>query len=123
MPQRAWLPPNATIKTRKTPPERHHRLVGDDGGQLIPTLDILAVVWVVYVVYTKRCNMKSQRGLLAAMNRVCEQWVDAILERDYRIVDSQVINGLVSKETFFASTTMLILAGTVASSTPRHWRS
>ncbi len=93
--------------------------MGDNGGQLIPALDIIAVfwfvgVWVTYVVYTKRCNLKNQRGLLAAMNRVREQWADTILERDNRIVDSQVINGLVRKETFFASTTLLILAGTVA---------
>ena len=93
--------------------------MGTNGEQLIPPLDIVALVWYVgiwvsYVVYTKRCNLKNQRGLLAAMNRVREQWADALLERDNRIVDSQVINGLVRKETFFASTTLLILASTVA---------
>ncbi len=119
MPLRAWPPPNATIKKRKTPPERRRELVENSGGQLIPILDIVALLWFVgawvsYVVYTKRCNLKNQRGLLAAMNRVREQWVEAVLERDNRIVDSQVINGLVRKETFFASTTLLILASTVA---------
>ncbi|MDJ0740065.1 MAG: DUF599 domain-containing protein [Gammaproteobacteria bacterium] len=93
--------------------------MGDAAGQLIPTLDLLALVgyvgaWFGYVVHTKRRNLHQKRGLLAAMNRVREQWADAILERDNRIVDSQVINGLVRKETFFASTTLLILASTVA---------
>ncbi len=93
--------------------------MNDTGEQLIPVLDIVAltvfvVTWIAYVAYTKRCNLHGQRGLLAAMNRVREQWADTILERDNRIVDSQVINGLVRKETFFASTTLLILAGTVA---------
>lgn len=85
----------------------------------IPLLDIVALLWFVacwisYVVYTKRCNLKSRRGLLAAMNKVREQWTDTILQRENRIVDSQVINGLVRKESFFASTTLLILASTVA---------
>jgi uncharacterized membrane protein len=86
---------------------------------MLPILDIVALawfigVWISYVVYTKRCNLNRQRGLLAAMNRVREQWARNLLERENRIVDSQVINGLVRKETFFASTTLLILASTVA---------
>lgn len=93
--------------------------MNDAGEQLIPVLDIVALTvfvtsWITYVAYTKRCNLHRQRGLLAAMNRVREQWANTILERDNRIVDSQVINGLVRKETFFASTTLLILASTVA---------
>lgn len=85
----------------------------------ISALDIAALIWFLacwigYVVYTKRCNLKRKRGLLAAMNRVREQWADSILERENRIVDSQVINGLLRKETFFASTTLLIMASTVA---------
>ena len=88
-------------------------------GQPLPILDIVALIWFVatwvsYVVYTKRCNLGNRRGLLAAMNRVREQWAEALLDRENRIVDSQVINGLVRKETFFASTTLLILASTVA---------
>lgn len=91
----------------------------ENNAQLIPWLDILALgwfvlVWAGYVAYTKRCNLRRDRGLLAAMNRVREQWARSVLERDNRIVDSQVINGLVRKETFFASTTLLILASTVA---------
>ena len=87
--------------------------------QLIPVLDVVALIafvgtWISYVFYTKRRNINNRHGLLAAMNRVREQWTTTILERENRIVDSQVINGLVRKETFFASTTLLILASTVA---------
>lgn len=82
-------------------------------------LDIAALAWFLgcwigYVIYTKRCNLKRKRGLLAAMNRMREQWTQSILERENRIVDSQVINGLLRKETFFASTTLLIMASTLA---------
>ncbi len=91
----------------------------NDSGFVIPLLDLSALLWFVvcwtsYIVYTKRCNLNSRRGLLAAMSGIREQWADAILERENRIVDSQVVNGLVRKASFFASTTLFILASTVA---------
>ena len=117
MPLHASRPPNAAIATRRTPPERGLRNVHMEFA--IPLLDVCAALWFFgcwagYVVYTKRCNLKRRRGLLAAMNRVREQWAGNILQRENRIVDSQVINGLVRKETFFASTTLLLLASVVA---------
>jgi uncharacterized membrane protein len=118
MPPHAWHHLNAATK-RKTPPERRTSNVDNAGNPIIGILDIVALVWFLvawigYVAYTKRCNIKNRRGLLAAMNRVRERWAETLLERENRIVDSQVINGLVRKETFFASTTLLILASTVA---------
>ncbi len=118
MPLRVCLRRNATI-VRWMPPERPRSDMDDNTGFVIPLLDIGALLWFVgcwvgYVVYSKRCNLKNHRGLLATMNRVREQWANTILERENRIVDSQVINGLVRKETFFASTTLLILASSVA---------
>lgn len=82
-------------------------------------LDLVALFWFIaswtgYVIYTRRCNLKHQRGLLAAMNRMRDRWAEALLKRENRIVDSQVLNGLIHKESFFASTTLLILASTVA---------
>lgn len=93
--------------------------MGDASMQPLPFLDLVALAafigtWTSYVFYTKRRNLNDRRGLLAAMNRVREEWASTILERENRIVDSQVINGLVRKETFFASTTLLILVSTVA---------
>lgn len=74
----------------------------------------LVILWGGYVAYTKRSNLLHQRGLLAAMNQMRYKWVNTLLKRDNRMVDSHVINALMSKETFFASTTILILAGIVA---------
>lgn len=93
--------------------------MSDTVSQTVPVVDLVALAWFVgawlsYISYTKRCNQKKKRGLLAAMDLVREQWAVNLLDRENRIVDSQTINGLVSKETFFASTTLLILASTVA---------
>lgn len=84
----------------------------------VPVPDAFALFWFVacwygYTAYDRR-NHQRRQSLLSAMDRYREEWVVSILSRENRIVDSQVINGLIRKETFFASTTVLILVGVVA---------
>ena len=81
-------------------------------------VDIAALVWfvlcwAVYFAYTKQRKM-SRPSLLNAMDQWREEWALSLNTRSNRIMDSQVINGLVRKETFFASTTILILASSIA---------
>lgn len=84
----------------------------------LPILDGAAFLWFVlcwsgYLAYTKQS--KSRRpSLLNAMDQWREEWAFSLSQRSVRIMDSQVINGLVRKETFFASTTILILASSIA---------
>lgn len=85
----------------------------------ITLLDIVALFWfagswIAYIHYTKYKSLKQNKGLLAAMNCKREVWALAVLERDNRIMDSQIISALMRKESFFASTTMLILASSIA---------
>lgn len=85
----------------------------------ISILDVMALLWFViiwfgYIRYTRhKCN-KHKSGLLAAMDVIRKEWAEELLKRDNRIMDSQLINGLIRKETFFASTTILILASSLA---------
>lgn len=84
----------------------------------IPILDIAALAWFFlcwggYLTYTKRGKFRRP-SLLKAMDQWREEWALALTKRSNRIMDSQVINGLVRKETFFASTTILILASSIA---------
>jgi len=76
----------------------------------------LLTVWIGYAFYTRN-GPAAERSLLAAMERWRQSWAMTMLERDPRIVDSQVINGLVRNVAFFASTTILILAGLFATLT------
>lgn len=84
----------------------------------ISMIDLIALGWFVscwtgYLLYT--CNTRSQRiSLRTMMDHWREAWALSLLKRDNRIMDSQVINALVRKETFFASTTILILASSIA---------
>ena len=57
----------------------------DDSANLIPLLDIGALLWFVtcwasYVVYTKRRNLKKKHGLFAAVRRKpgAMDWICAI---------------------------------------------
>ncbi len=89
----------------------------NDSG--ISILDVLALLWffglwIGYIVFTRyRCHT-DKTGLIAEMNNVRKEWGLELIKRENRIMDSQLINGLISKETFFASTTMLIIASTLA---------
>lgn len=85
----------------------------------ISALDLIALAWFVttwfgYVVFTHyRCDKKTT-GIVAEMNLVRLEWALELLERDNRMMDSQVINSLINKATFFASTTILIVASVLA---------
>ncbi|WP_299879471.1 DUF599 domain-containing protein [uncultured Cocleimonas sp.] len=85
----------------------------------ISYLDLIAlfwfvILWISYVRFTRYKFYTHKVGLLAEMNSVRMEWALELIRRDNRIMDSQVLNGLIRKETFFASTTMLILASSLA---------
>lgn len=80
-------------------------------------LDLAAVVWLFagwlgYTVYAERRAVSN--NLIDIMSKHREQWMMRMLGRENRIVDTQIINGAINNATFFASTTILILAGLIA---------
>ncbi len=85
----------------------------------ISVLDIIALIWFIsiwigYIIFSKNKCKKEKIGLIAEMDTIRREWGLELLKRDNRVMDSQLINGLIRKESFFASTTMLILASTLA---------
>lgn len=90
--------------------------INDSGISILDALALLWLigVWIGYIIFTRyRCHI-DKTGLIAEMNNVRSEWAFELIKRENRIMDSQLINGLISKETFFASTTMLIIASTLA---------
>lgn len=82
-------------------------------------LDLLAVAWFVlcwagYTVLTARLLPDRLRSLpkLSHLYRIA--WMRRLLERDNRIYDSTLLGNLMHSVTFFASTTIIILAGLVS---------
>jgi uncharacterized membrane protein len=81
----------------------------------IPTVDLLALAWFVaaWIGYTWYADRSSRRAhsLRAVMFAHRHEWMQRMVERDNRIVDANIIGNLLQSVSFFASTTLLIMAG------------
>jgi len=82
-------------------------------------LNILALIWFFtcfngYMAYAKRRAYKSSPSapsLAAELHGLRYRWMLSVLSREMRIADNAAIANLERSVSFFASTTMLILAG------------
>ena len=80
-------------------------------------LDIAAVTWLIvgWVGFTLYSERSAPAGnLIGVMHQRRVDWMMRMLERENRMVDLQIVNSAVNNATFFASTTILILAGLFA---------
>lgn len=80
-------------------------------------LDFAAVAWLVlcwvgYTLYSERAAATG--NLIGVMHQRRVDWMLRMLERENRMVDLQIVNSAINNATFFASTTILILAGLFA---------
>jgi uncharacterized membrane protein len=83
----------------------------------ITPLDLAAPVWFVlcWLAYTLFAERRQDRpNLSGTMHRYRELWMQTLLGRDNRMVDIQIIANLMRSASFFASTTVLIIAGLIA---------
>lgn len=83
----------------------------------IDYIDLSAFVWFLacWIGYTLYSDYGAAKGnnLVGAMARQRRQWMRMMLGRDNRMVDLQIVRNLNRIAAFFASTSMLILAGLV----------
>ncbi len=75
------------------------------------TADLIALMWFISCWCFYAWIEHSKPGLSKDVERWREKWATAALQRDNRMVDIQAINALIGNVTFFASTTILIMAG------------
>lgn len=101
------------------PPVLHRRKPYE--GKPMPdfsSLDYVAFVWfaVCWLGYTGLADHSrlSKSGVSAAMNAYRLQWMNEMLRRDVRIVDSTILSNLMTGIGFFASTSMLVIGGLLA---------
>jgi uncharacterized membrane protein len=83
----------------------------------IAAADLIAAAWFLLCWYGYNLLADREHGrpsLQRSMHAYRQLWMAHMLERDNRIVDSQIIGNLMSSASFFASTTVLILAGLIA---------
>lgn len=81
------------------------------------TANLLAVIWFLFCYrgYFYYTNVKSHSHptLAFAMHRHRREWIRMALARDNRIADTNIIANLERSVSFFASSSLLILAGLV----------
>ena len=83
------------------------------------SLDLIAFLWfaAAWAGYTiSQDHLLSGRNILNQHMRVVRRhWVERMLDRENRIMDSQLVGHTMHSCTFFASTNMLVLAGLIGS--------
>jgi len=91
----------------------------------IPAGDLVSLawfvaLWVVYTWYADR-HARSLYSLRSVMHAYREQWMQQMLIRDNRVMDVNILRNLLQGVAFFASATLLVLAGllTILGSTDR----
>jgi uncharacterized membrane protein len=73
----------------------------------------LVAVWVGYVTLADHPR-RGRTTLMARMHQYRQAWMQRMLGRENRIVDTQIVSLLVQNISFFASSTILIVGGFVA---------
>jgi uncharacterized membrane protein len=85
---------------------------------MIPILDFSALIWFLFcwLGYTQFADRRARDKLtlMSVMHSYRMQWMHEMLQRDVRIVDSNIVMILARSATFLASTTIFILAGLIA---------
>lgn len=80
--------------------------------------DLIALAWFLFcwIGYTYIVDnfVHSSRGLSARMYLYRIQWMTNVLYRENRVVDVNIVNSLHQSIAFFASTSILIIAGILA---------
>lgn len=66
--------------------------------------------WVGYAFYSRQAN-RHEASLLALTNRYRTIWMQEMLKRENRMIDSTMVGNLMRSITFFASTTIFFVLG------------
>jgi len=90
------------------------------GNLLMPlfsTLDLVALAcfvgaWISYAIALEWSGY-GKRGLNAQMNRYRYIWMERMLAREARLIDTQIVAALQNGNAFFASTSLIAIGGTL----------
>ena len=86
---------------------------------MLPALDLAALAvftlcWAGYSAVVDRVPSIKARSVIEAMDGYRRQWMLAVLERENRIGDVNIIGNLMNSTSFLANNSIFILAGLVA---------
>ena len=86
---------------------------------MLPALDLAALAvfaacWAGYSAVVDRVPSIRARSVITAMDEHRRRWMLAVLTRDNRIGDVNIIGNLMNSTSFLANNSIFILAGLVA---------
>lgn len=81
----------------------------------IPLLDIVAFcwfvsIWVGYAIFARK-RAKTHHSLSSILCTLRVEWMDAVVRKDNHIADAALVGNVERTVTFFASSTIFVLAG------------
>src|SRR5262249_46482606 len=84
---------------------------------LLSTLDLAALgcfigAWIIYALALEYSPYRK-RGLNTQMDRYRYLWMEQMLARDVRIIDTQIVAALQNGNAFFASTSLIAVGGSL----------
>lgn len=93
-------------------------------GNEMLLLDAAALAWLFvcvagYSLYSQQFKTGSHQSIIPVMNSYRLEWMRQMLKRENRMVDAAILGNLIKSITFFASTSILIVAGLVGALTYR----
>jgi uncharacterized membrane protein len=74
---------------------------------------VFLLSWLSYHVFMER-SPRAASSLNARMNRYRRLWMDEMLKREVRVVDTTIMSTLQSGTAFFASTSLIAIGGSLA---------
>ncbi len=78
----------------------------------LAALAVFAGAWAAYAI-TIEWTRLGRKGLNALANRYRRVWMERLLERDMRMVDTQLLASLHNGTAFFASTSLIAIGGSL----------
>ncbi|WP_194755399.1 DUF599 domain-containing protein [Aliidiomarina indica] len=81
----------------------------------IPLLDLIAFLWFLfcwigYSLFARR-RAKTQHSLSSILCTLRVEWMDAVVHKEHHIADAALVGNVERTVTFFASSTIFVLAG------------
>ena len=82
---------------------------------LIPLLDVIAIVWflsmwVGYAIFARK-RAKTRHSLSSILRALRVEWMNAAVHKEQHIADAALVGNVERTVTFFASSTIFVLAG------------
>lgn len=88
------------------------------GFLMIDKLDVIALCWFLFVwfayAYLADIYSEKSKNLVTIMEKYRIQWMRQMIKRPDHLLDLRIIANLSQSTSFLASTSMLLIAGTIA---------